>query len=80
MGDIVKPKRLLLTIATLVLAFSFGRASTARAEDPLPSWNDGEARKSITGLRREGHEGGLAGFRARAGEDRHLRQRRHPLG
>jgi len=34
----------LITFTTLVL---LGLAFTARADDPLPSWNDGAAKKSI---------------------------------
>ncbi len=40
-------KRVILTALTLGLALAFGGVATAQIDDPLPSWNDGKAKKSI---------------------------------
>ena len=62
----------------LVCALVF-TATIARADDPLPSWNDGPAKQSIIDFVDEGHEGRLAGFRAGPRTHRRVRQRRHAL-
>ena len=56
------------------------RLTTAHAQDPLPSWNDGSAEEVHHRLRREGHQGRLARLRAARRAHRHVRQRRHALG
>ncbi len=40
-------KRRVIAMFALVFALAFGSLATAQAADPLPSWNDGEAKQSI---------------------------------
>ena len=46
-------------VTTLACALALV-TTIAQAADPLPSWNDGKAKKAIVGLRRESDEGRLA--------------------
>jgi hypothetical protein len=40
-------KRALLAVLTFGFALTFGGLATAQTADPLPSWNNGKAKKSI---------------------------------
>jgi phosphoserine phosphatase len=43
-------KRSVLVVFTFCFALAFGGLATAQAVDPLPSWNDGQAKQSIIGF------------------------------
>ena len=43
-------KRLLIAALTFTLALGFNALATVQAADPLPSWRDGDAKKSIIGF------------------------------
>lgn len=43
----MNPMRTLLALFPLVSVLAFGDPAAAQAPDPLPSWNDGQARQSI---------------------------------
>ena len=68
------------TIAVLIVLAGLVAASSAYADDPLPSWNDGAAKKSILAVHCPGDAGRFAGICATGRAHRCLRQRRHALG
>jgi len=55
-------KRPLFTVLALVLPLAVGTPAWAQAPDPLPSWNDGPAKQSITGFVARVTEPGSADF------------------
>jgi len=60
-----------LLAAALIVGLAF-LTTHARAQDPLPAWNDGAAKKIHPRVRRESHHARLARLRAGAGTHRHL--------
>ena len=71
---------LLSTLAVMPALAGLLRANSALAQaDPLPSWNDGATKSSITDFRRPRHHAGRTGLRAARPAHRHLRQRRHAV-
>ena len=58
-------RRVLMTLAFAVLVTA-AVPDVVWGEEPLPSWNDGAAKKADRRLRRQGDDGGLAGLRAGA--------------
>ncbi len=69
-----------LRIAFTLLAIALVGHSTARAQGPLPSWNDGPAKQAIVDFVRATTETGRPEVRAAGGAHRHLRPGRHALG
>ena len=69
--------RQLLTVAVLVV---LSASSPARADDPLPSWNDGPSKQAIVAFVAKVTKPEGRRLRRRARAHRRLRQRRHALG
>ena len=64
----------------LVLATLLAVVPAQAQDDPLPSWNDGTAKKAIVEFRGGNHPGGQPDLRTAGRADRHLRPGRHALG
>ena len=67
-----------LFVVALIGALAF-TTSVSLAADPLPSWNDGPAKKAIVEFVDKGHHARFARLRSGAGTHRDLRQRRHAV-
>jgi hypothetical protein len=66
-------------LALLLVAFSVGTSLAQAQTDPLPSWNDGTVKKSITDFVTRVVTQGAPEFVPPAERDRDLRQRRYPV-
>ena len=66
--------------ALALLAIVIAGLTTAYAQDPLPSWNDGPAKQAIVDFVKATTENGGPNFVAARGTHRHLRPGRHALG
>ena len=61
------------SLATLIATLFWMHGAAAQAPDPLPSWNDGAVKKSITDFVPRVTTPGGRGFRAARPAHRHLR-------
>ncbi len=55
-------KRILLTLLTLGFALAFAASAKAQTNDPLPSWNEGASKQTITQFVKDVSTAGLSQF------------------
>ena len=71
--------RRVICACALLCGLALGPAA-AQAADPLPSWNEGKTKQSIVDFVAKVTTAGSPEFVPVGRTDRHLRQRRHPVG